>query len=133
MKTMNRMFMLIISLILSFFNLTACQNKDFESVRSFEYHFFKEEYEEKYNTVEKTIELESDTDYKIKLTSSTDSGTIAMKLSYVNKKSEETIIKLTAPETEIIEIPSGTTSAFTFAVQIDSDTQGDVKVEVFSN
>ena len=123
----------MITLLCISFILTACESKDFEAVRSFEYHFFKDEYEEKYNKVEKTIELEQDADYKINITSSLDSGTIAINLSYLNKDDEETVVNITSPETETIEIASGTTSAFTFMAQIDSDTQGIIKVEVLSD
>ena len=133
MKKFKRIAILLITLLCIIFTLTACQNKEFESVRSFEYHFLKEEYEEKYNKIEKTIELKKDANYKINITSSVDSGSIEIKLSYFNKNGEQTIINMNAPKTETFEISSGTTSAFTFTAQIDSDTQGIVNVEVLTD
>ncbi len=115
------------------FTLSACNSQEFEKVRSFEYHFLKEEYEEEYSKVEKTIELEDDSNYEIKITSSRESGTIAMALSYTNEDGEVKLINITSPATETIEIPSGTTASFTFSAQIDPDTQGSVKVEILSD
>ena len=133
MKRFKRIAVLGITLLCITLTLTACQKKGFESVRTFEFHFFKEEYEEKYNRAEKTMELKPEANYKINITSSVDSGTIAMKLSYLNYDGKAIIVNMTAPGTESIEIASGTTSAFTFTAQIDSDTQGVVKVEIFSD
>ncbi len=115
------------------FALSACNSQEFETVRSFEYHFLKEEYEEEYSKAEKTIGLESDANYEIKITSSRESGTIAMTLSYTNEEGEIKIINMTAPVTETVEIASGTTAAITFTAQIDPDTQGSVEVEILSD
>ena len=115
------------------FSLSACSSQEFETVRSFEYHFLKEEYEEEYRNVEKMIELEDGSNYEIQITSSNESGTIAMALSYTNEDGEEMLINMTSPATETIEIPSGTTSSFTFSAQIDPDTQGSVKVQILSD
>lgn len=130
MKKIRRIAVIIITLLCMIFTLTACKNKKIESARYFEYHFFKEEYEEKYNQVEKMIELNQDANYKINITSTLDSGTIAMKLSYINNDGKEIFINMVAPNTDVVEITTGTTSAFTFTAQIDEDTQGSVKVEI---
>ena len=131
MKKTKRNTILMIVLLCITFTLTACQNKDFKSVRSFEYYFTKEEYEEKYNKVEKTIKLEQGYNYKINIVSSVESGTISMKLSYTDENGEVKLIDMDSPITETVEISSRTTSAITFKVQIDPDTQGNVKVEIF--
>ena len=133
MKNLKRIADKIMTLLCITFTLASCQKKEFEPVRNFEYSFFKEEYEEKYNTVEKTVELNQEANYRINITSSTDSGTIAIKLGYFDKNGEEVIIHMTSSETEDIEIASGTTSSFTFSAQIGPDTQGVVKVEIFSD
>ena len=55
-------YLLAICLI---FALTACNDSEadeFTSLRSFEYHFIPEEYEEEYSEYEKVITLEADTD-----------------------------------------------------------------------
>ena len=52
------------------FALTACNNSEsdeFTSLQSFEYHFFPEEYEKEYSEHEKTITLQTDTDYQFKV------------------------------------------------------------------
>ena len=121
---------IIIIAVCMIFTLSACNSQEFETVRSFEYHFLKEEYEEEYNKVEKTIELEDDSNYEIRITSSKESGTIAMALRYTNQDGEVKLINMTSPATETIEIASGTTASFTFNAQIGPSTQGSVKVEM---
>ena len=132
MKRCKNIAVLVIAACM-IFTLSACSSQEFETVRSFEYHFLKEEYEEEYSKVEKTIELEADSNYEIRITSSIESGTIAMALSYSNEDGEEMLINMTSPATETIEIPSGTTASFTFSAQIDPGTQGSVKVEILSD
>ncbi len=124
---------IIVIAVCMIFTLSACNSQEFEKVRSFEYHFLKEEYEEEYNEVNKTIELEDDSNYKIKIVSSKESGTIAMTLSYTNEDGEIKIINMTSPVTETVEIASGTTAAVKFTAQIDPDTQGSVEVEILSD
>ena len=132
MKRRKNVAVLVIAACM-IFALSACSSQEFEAIRSFEYHFLKEEYEEEYSKVEKTIALEDDSNYEIRIASSKESGTIAMVLSYTNEDGEVKIINMTAPTTETIEIPSGTTASFTFSAQIDPDTQGSVKVEILSD
>ena len=115
------------------FALAACSSQEFETVRNFEYHFLKEEYEEEYSKVEKTIELDEAANHKIKIVSSKESGTIAMTLSYTNEDGEIKFINMTSPVTETVKIASGTTASFTFSVQIDPDTQGSIEVEISSD
>ena len=133
MKKYKRIVAIMITLLCMTFMLTACKSKSFESKRHFEYHFFKEEYEEKYNQVEKTLELEQDANYKINITSTLDSGTIIMKLSYLNNDGKEIVFNMVAPNSDVVEIACGTTSTVTFTVQINDDTQGNVKVEILSD
>ena len=132
MKKCKNIAVLVIAACM-IFALSAYSSQKFEIVRSFEYHFLKEEYEEEYSKVEKTIGLEDDSNYKIQITSSSESGTIAMALSYTNKDGEVKLINMTSPATETIEIASGTTASITFSAQIDPDTQGSVKVEILSD
>ena len=115
------------------FALSACNSRELEIVRSFEYHFLKDEYEEEYSKVEKIIELEDGSNYEIKITSSIESGTIEMALSYTDADGEVKVINMISPETETIEIPRGKTESFTFSTQINPDTQGSVKVEILND
>ena len=128
MKRCKNIAVLVIAACM-IFALSACSSQEFETVRNFEYHFLKEEY----SKVEKTIELEDDSNYEIRITSSKESGTIAMALSYTNEDGEEMLINMASPATETIEIANGTTASFTFSAQIDPDTQGSVKVEILSD
>lgn len=132
MKRCKNIAVLVIAACMIFV-LSACSSQELETVRSFEYHFLKEEYEEEYSKVEKTIELEDDANYKIKMVSSKESGTIAMTLSYMNGEGEIKLINMTSPVTETVEIASGTTASFTFSAQIAPDTQGSVEVEILSD
>ena len=132
MKKCKNIAVLVIAACM-IFALSACSKREFETVRNFGYNFVKEEYEEEYSKVEKTIELEDDSNYEIRITSSKESGTIAMILIYTNEDGEIELINMTSPVNETIEIPSGTTASFTFSAQIDPDTEGSVKVEILSD
>ena len=132
MKRCKKIAALVIAACM-IFSLSACSSQEFETVRSFEYHFLKEEYEEEYSKVEKTIALEDDSNYEIRITSSKESGTIAMALSYTNEDGEVKLVDITSPTSETIEIPGGTTAFFTFSAQIAPNTQGSVKVEILSD
>lgn len=47
MKRRKNVAVLVIAACM-IFALSACSSQEFETVRSFEYHFLKEEYEEEY-------------------------------------------------------------------------------------
>ena len=116
------------------FALTACNNSDqdeFTSLQSFEYHFFPEEYEKEYSEHEKTITLEADTDYQFKVDAACESGTIEISLTYEN--AEETItVNSSAPRNDKITIPANTTETACFTISVDSETKGNVVVEVLT-
>ena len=81
-------YLLAICLI---FALTACNDSEadeFTSLRSFEYHFIPEEYEEEYSEYEKTITLEADTDYQFKVDATCESGTIESVLPMRTRKKQ---------------------------------------------
>ena len=116
------------------FALTACNNSEsdeFTSLQSFEYHFFPEEYEKEYSEHEKTITLEADTDYQFKVDAACESGTIEISLTYEN--AEETIVvNSSAPCYDKITIPANTTETACFTISVDSETKGNVVVEVLT-
>ena len=90
-------YLLAICLI---FALTACNDSEadeFTSLRSFEYHFIPEEYEEEYSEYEKTITLEADTDYQFKVDATCESGTIEIRLTYENAEETMYIVNSSAP------------------------------------
>lgn len=125
------LFTIVLCLI---FALSACSSEqEFESVRTFELNFMKEEYDEKYNEVEKPIELEPDANYKIKITSVCESGTITINANYINADGEMKIVNMSAPCDDIISLTRGTTDLITFTVLIDSETEGNIKVDVLSD
>ena len=116
------------------FALTACNNSEsdeFTSLQSFEYHFFPEESEKEYSEHEKTITLEADTDYQFKVDAACESGTIEISLTYEN--AEETItVNSSAPRNDKITIPANTTETACFTISVDSETKGNVVVEVLT-
>lgn len=111
--------------------LTACNN-EFTSLRSFEYHFIPEEYEEEYSEYEKTITLEADTDYQFKVDATCESGTIEIRLIYENAEETMYIVNSSAPCNDKINIPANTTETACFSITIVPETKGDVVVEVLT-
>ena len=106
-------YLLAICLI---FALTACNDSEadeFTSLRSFEYHFIPEEYEEEYSEYEKTITLEADTDYQFKVDATCESGTIEIRLTYENAEETMYIVNSSAPCNDKINIPANTSRIIT--------------------
>ena len=125
-------YLLAICLI---FALTACNDSEadeFTSLRSFEYHFIPEEYEEEYSEYEKTITLEADTDYQFKVDATCEIGTIEISLTYENAEEKMYIVNSSAPCNDKINIPANTTETACFTITIVPETKGDVVVEVLT-
>lgn len=124
-------FILILCMTVLF---VSCSKKDeFEVIRSFEYNFLPEEYEEKYNEVSKNIELEKNKNYKISLKSNCEKGCAEIKIIYKDKNNEDTEINLDAPCEEIISIEKNTTDNIEFRLKINSDTYGNISVDILSD
>ena len=131
-------YLLAICLI---FALTACNDSEadeFTSLRSFEYHFIPEEYEEEYSEYEKVITLEADTDYQFKvdatceIDATCESGTIEISLTYENAEEKMYIVNSSAPCNDKINIPANTTETACFSITIVPETKGDVVVDVLT-
>ncbi len=115
------------------FALFACTRQDFEKVRSIEYHFLQEEYEESYNEISKTIKLEPDANHKININASCTSGTIMITIRYTDTHNELHAFHITAPCTETIDIPVGTTTSVEITAKIDPKTQGDLIIDILTD
>lgn len=114
--------------------LSACQKGgEFESVRSFELNFFKEEYEEEYSKMEKTIALDDKANYQIQIDGVCTSGTITVKLSYVNADGEPETVDFSAPCSSTIVLDKGTAKSVDFAISINPETEGKVVVDILSD
>lgn len=133
MKICKRMVLVIAALCLTL-ALSACGNQnEFESVRSFEFHFSQEEYEEEFNKTKKDIELDNDANYQIIIDSFCKCGTITIKATYITSDKEMKVVDMTEPGHHTIALSKGTTDRITFSITIDSETEGNVKVDVLSD
>ena len=134
---MNR-FKTLISLFLVMcfaLSLSACSGSEaeYESTREFEFHFYPEEYEEEYSEVSKTLSLEADTDYQLKIDASCESGTMEISVKYADEDVKDYTVNTDTPCSELLSIPENTASEISVVVSIEPDTKGDVVSELLAS
>lgn len=133
---MNRFKTLIsLFLIMCFaFSLSACSGSEaeYESTREFEFHFYPEEYEEEYSEVSKTLTLEADTDYQLKIDASCESGTMEISVKYADENAKDYTVNADPPCNELLSIPANTANEISVVVSIEPDTQGEVIAELLA-
>lgn len=135
MKSIKRIAVLLTAVCLAAV-MTACgtqQTEQYETVRSFEFHFFKEEFDAQYCETVKEIELEDGADYQVQIQSECESGTIRMKAEYENEEGKEETVICHAPCEKTIAIDRKAGRTFVFTILIDSQTEGNIKVDFLSN
>ncbi len=110
------------------FALSACSDGggEYESTRGFEFHFYPEEYEEKYSETSKTLSLDADTDYQLQIDAACESGTMKIRIMYNDTDEKVYIVNANAPCNELLTIPANTAGEVTIMVSIDPDTKGAV-------
>lgn len=109
-------------------SLSACSDSkaEYESTHGFEFHFYPEEYEEEYSEVSKTLSLEADTAYQLKIEAACESGTMEISVIYKNEDEKVYIVNADAPCNELLSIAANTTSEVTIIVSIEPGTKGAV-------
>lgn len=124
-KRMFSCFMIV--LVLS--ALTGCSKK-YEFIESSEYHFSRDEYDVQHQSYSVDFDLEKDTN-KVEILSECQSGTIT--ISTKNEISEFPITVsadlLCAKE---IELPEEWGDSVRFTISIDEETEGYVKLSLYS-
>ncbi len=134
---MNRFKTLIALFLVMCFalSLSACSGSEaeYESTREFEFHFYPEEYEEEYSEVSKTLSLEADTDYQLKIDASCESGTMEISVKYADEDAKDYTVNADTPCNELLSIPANTASEISVVVSIEPDTKGDVVSELLAN
>lgn len=128
--------MITLLLIMCFaFSLCACSDSksEYESIRKFEFRFFPEEYEEEYSNVSKTLSLEANTDYQLKIDASCESGTMEICVKYADENEKKYSIDPDMPCNEALSILTSTASEISVVVSIEPDTQGEVIAELLVN
>lgn len=101
---------------------------EYENGQSFEYHFYPEEYDTDYGVVNKTLSLQSDKDYQIKIDASCSAG--SMEISVLYKDGDILyVVNSNEPCNETIAIAAHTTDEVTFNILIEADTAGSVVVD----
>lgn len=127
-KWITLLFALYFALVLS-----ACSGNsaEYESLSSFEYHFYPEEYEEEYSEITRDISLERGKNYKFSIKSECKSGTITIISTYNGNEKNKYFVNPESPCDEQMELLAGTTDETTFTINIEPDTEGFVIVEQF--
>ena len=126
----------LLNIIVCFaFSLCACSGSkaEYESIREFELHFFPEEYEEEYSEVSKTLALEADTDYQLKINASCESGTMEISVKYGNEDAKDYSVNADISCNEMLTIPENTAHEVSVVVFIEPDTQGEVIAELLAS
>lgn len=110
------------------FSLSACSSgkEEYESTQGFEFHFYPEEYEVEYSEVSKTLYLDADMDYQLKLDATCESGTMEICIVYKDEEAKACTVNTDTPCNELLTISANTTSEVTITVSIESDTKGKV-------
>lgn len=110
------------------FSLSACSSgkEEYESTQGFEFHFYPDEYEEEYSEVSKTLSLEADTDYQLKIAASCESGTMEISVKYADGDAKDYSLNSDTPCNELLSIPANMTSEVSVIVSIEPDTKGKV-------
>lgn len=128
--------MIALLLIMCFaFSLSACSgsNTEYESIREFEFHFYPEEYEEEYSEVSKTLSLEADTDYQLKIDAACESGKMEICVKFGDEDAKSYNVDADTPCNDLLSIFANTTSEVSVIVSIEPDTKGDVISELLEN
>lgn len=114
--------------------LSACSNNsgEYESLSSFEYHFYPEEYEEEYSEVTRDVQLESGKDYKFHIASECKDGSITITSTYSGADDTVYFVDSDSPCDEWIELPAGVAKSMIFTINIKADTEGNVIVEMLT-
>ena len=125
----------IMALLLAFcLVLASCgkETEEFVCVQSFEYHFYPEEYEEKYSTFEKEVAIKTDTDYQFLLDADCEAGT--MKICVIWKDGDQTTYTVD-PDSPCGGggfVPAGTSDIALFQIAIEKETKGQVAVDILA-
>lgn len=131
MKCFNKMGILLFAVCL-IVALAACSSgsDEYESLSSFEYHFYPEEYEEEYSAITRNVQLESGKDYKFLITAECKDGSITITSTYSGADDTVYFVNSNSPCNEWIELPAGTTDIVTFTANIEPITEGAIVVEI---
>lgn len=115
--------------------LSACSNNEskYESIREFEFHFYPEEYEEQYSEITKTLSLDTDIEYQLRLEATCQSGTIKISIMYDGEDEKTYTVSADTPCDELLSISENTVNEVTVSVAIQEETKGTVIGELLSN
>lgn len=132
MKHRNKRLLRMVAALALLLLLTGCGGApEWEEIRSFEFHFVQEEYDAAYDTIRKTVELESGEEYRICVSSQCETGTIRIMAESETGKKKTKIAQWQAPCEEIVSLAENSAERFTLTILIDAQTEGDVKAEFF--
>lgn len=115
---------LAISLLLVFSACSGGDSVEYESVKSFEFHFYPEEYEEEYSEVSKILPLEADTEYQLKIDAACQTGTMEISISYEDENDKQSSVSADTPYNDTIIIPQNAADEVKVVISIEPDTKG---------
>lgn len=117
----------IISLLLVLLFVYGCE-KEYELVASSEYNFYKEEYDSKFNSYIVDFKLESDLN-KVVINGKCDFGTITISSDDIDGFKE--VVNDEQFDKEI-ELPGNLNGEVSFKIEIDEQSEGAIKLNLYS-
>ncbi len=135
MKCFKVTFIAVFTLLFSavFSGCETNHSEEFSDWKSFEYHFYPEEYEKDYSKFQKSCTLETDTSYQLKIESNCESGIIEICVDYKDGKDKVYVIKPSVPCSDTILLGENIADEIMFTIIIQPNTKGDVFVEILAD
>ena len=108
--------------------LAACSGgqTEYESIESFEYHFYPEEYEEDHAPAPVTFSLDEKKQHQFRIDAACESGAMEIGVLYGDESVKLDPVSADAPCNELLTIPANTAGELTVTVSITPDTKGEV-------
>lgn len=132
----TKIVLIIALIIFLLFGLTAYLYtyiiSDYSYDGGFEYHIVSEEYDENYSEHMETIALEKNTDYRIDLEATCQSGAIELTVHYTDGTDKNYTVNVDTPYSEVIEIPRNTADELKITIRYNADTEGVLIEKVFA-
>lgn len=131
----NKLILILVPIICILLILAAYlytyKFSDYTYYSGWEFHIYPEEYDENYSEHIKTITLEKNTDYQIKIDATCETGTMELTVYSVSEGYKHYTVDINNPYSEVIEISKNTTNEVKITVKYNADTKGVLLGEVF--
>lgn len=126
MKRINKLA--FIATVCSAFLFTGCKS-DWEMQEQKEYHFYKSEYDEQYDSFDVVFDLDNK-EHKIQIKSECESGEI-----HIASETDDSLSYTVTSENPLdveFELPAENGDKFALKADIDNETQGSISIALYS-